>query len=36
MNKNYSYTLGLCTMGTSAAALFKDGTLIAAVEEETS
>ena len=28
------YTLGLCTMGTSAAALFKDGKLIAAVEEE--
>ena len=28
------YTLGLCTMGTSSAALFKNGKLIAAVEEE--
>ena len=28
------YTLGLCTMGTSSAALFKDGYLSAAVEEE--
>ena len=28
------YTLGLCTMSTSSAALFKNGTLIAAVEEE--
>ncbi len=31
MNK---YTLGLCTMGNSSAALIKDGKLIAAVEEE--
>ena len=29
-----NYTLGLATMGTSAAALFKNGKLIAAVEEE--
>ena len=28
------YTLGLCTMGNSSAALFADDTLIAAVEEE--
>ena len=28
------YTLGLCTMDNSAAALFEDGVLIAAVEEE--
>ncbi len=28
------YILGLCTMGNSSAAIFKDGTLIAAVEEE--
>ena len=28
------YTLGLCTMGNSSAALFIDGKLIAAVEEE--
>ena len=28
------YTLGLCTMDNSAAALFSDGELIAAVEEE--
>lgn len=26
--------LGLCTMGTSAAAVFRDGTLVAAIEEE--
>ncbi len=29
-----TYILGLCTMGTSSAALFKDGEIIAAVEEE--
>ena len=29
-----TYILGLCTMGNSAASLFKDGILIAAVEEE--
>lgn len=29
-----TYILGLCTMGNSAASLFKDGNLIAAVEEE--
>ena len=34
MNKSINYTLGLCTMGNSAAALFRDGVLIAAVEEE--
>ena len=34
MQKKNSYTLGLCTMGTSSAALFKNGCLIAAVEEE--
>mgnify|MGYP001382195426 CR=1 FL=1 len=28
------YTLGLCTMGTSSAALFKNGILLAAIEEE--
>ena len=28
------FSLGLCTMGTSSCALFKDGKLIAAVEEE--
>ncbi len=28
------YTLGLATMGSSAACLFRDGTLVAAVEEE--
>jgi len=28
------YTLGLCTMGNSSAALFENGNLIAAVEEE--
>jgi carbamoyltransferase len=36
MRKKFSmkYTLGLCTMGSSSAALFKDGMLVAAVEEE--
>ena len=34
MKSKYIYTLGLCTMGTSSAALFRDGFLIAAVEEE--
>ena len=34
MSKKDAYTLGLCTMGTSSAALFKNGYLIAAVEEE--
>ena len=29
-----TYILGLCTMGNSAASLFKDGRLTAAVEEE--
>ena len=29
-----TYILGLCTMGNSAVSLFKDGNLIAAVEEE--
>ena len=29
-----SYILGLCTMGSSSAALFKNGTLVAAIEEE--
>lgn len=31
---NAVYVLGLVTMGTSAACIFKDGTLVAAVEEE--
>ena len=34
MNEKKVYTLGLCTMGTSSAALFKNGTLLAAIEEE--
>ena len=34
MHEKNIYTLGLCTMGTSSAALFKNGTLLAAVEEE--
>ena len=34
MINDSTYILGLCTMGNSSAALFKDGELIAAVEEE--
>lgn len=34
MLKKETFTLGLCTMGTSSAALFRDGKLVAAVEEE--
>ncbi len=34
MQTKDKYTLGLCTMGNSSAALFKNGFLIAAVEEE--
>ena len=34
MQEKEVYTLGLCTMGTSSAALFKNGILLSAVEEE--
>ena len=34
INVKTTYTLGICTMGSSSAALFKNGVLISAVEEE--